>query len=63
VGCTTIETKGNFSRPITVDTGRLRAEARVVAKGRQIISCEAWVRARDGRILAHGTATLMAIEG
>src|SRR5215510_8315826 len=38
VGYTTIETKGNFSRPITAQTGRVRAEARVVAQGRQIIS-------------------------
>src|SRR5271166_6650383 len=35
---TTIETKGNFSRPITQETGRVRAEARVVSQGRQIIS-------------------------
>ena len=34
-GYTTIETKGNFARPINKDTGRVRAEARVVAQGRQ----------------------------
>src|SRR5262252_3979023 len=39
-GYATIETKGNFSRPITRDTGRVRAEARAVAQGRQVISCE-----------------------
>jgi len=32
-GYVTIETKGNFSRPITPDTGRGRAEARAVAQG------------------------------
>jgi uncharacterized protein (TIGR00369 family) len=31
-GYATIETKANFSRPITKDTGRVRAEARVVAR-------------------------------
>jgi uncharacterized protein (TIGR00369 family) len=35
-GYTTIETKGNFARPITKNTGRVRAEAHVVAQGRQI---------------------------
>ena len=63
LGCATIETKGNFSRPITKDTGRVRAEARVVAKGRQIISTETKVLSRDGKVLAHGTSTLLAFGG
>src|SRR5271166_99747 len=33
-GYTTIETKANFARPITKDTGRVRAEAHVIARGR-----------------------------
>ncbi len=60
VGYATIETKGNFSRPITRDTGPIRAEARVVARGRQIVSTEARVLAKDGKVLAHGTSTVMA---
>ena len=40
VGFATIETKANFSRPIAADTGRVRAEGRVVGKGRTIISAE-----------------------
>lgn len=62
-GYTTIETKANFARPITKDTGRVRAEARVVAQGRRIISAEARVLSRDGKVLAHGTSTLMVWEG
>lgn len=62
-GYTTIETKGNFSRPITRDAGRIRAEARVVAPGRQIISSEARVMAQDGRILAHGVSTILILGG
>lgn len=61
VGYATVETKGNFARPITKDTGRVRAEARVVARGRQIISAEARVLSRDGKVLAHGTSTLMVL--
>lgn len=60
-GYTTVETKGNFSRPIKSDTGRVRAEARVVSQGRQIITAEARVLAADGRVLAHGTSTLLVL--
>ena len=42
-----------LDRPITNDTGRVHAEARVVARGRQIISAEATVLSRDGKVLAH----------
>jgi uncharacterized protein (TIGR00369 family) len=62
-GFRTIETKANLSRPITGDTGRVRAEARVVSQTRQIISTEARVTSRDGRVLAHGTSTLMVVAG
>lgn len=59
LGYATIETKANFARPITADTGRVRAEAHVVAQGRQIISAEARVLRADGKVLAHGTTTLL----
>jgi uncharacterized protein (TIGR00369 family) len=59
---TTIETKVNFSRPITLETGRVRVEGRVISQGRQIISAQAQLLAPDGRILAHGTSTLMVLN-
>lgn len=59
VAYATIETKANFSRPITKDTGRVRAEANVIARGRQIISAEARVVDSSGHVLAHGTSTIM----
>ena len=59
---TTIETKVNFSRPIGKETGRVRAEARVVSAGRRIISAEARVTDRNGRVLAHGASTLMILS-
>jgi uncharacterized protein (TIGR00369 family) len=61
-GFTTIETKANFSRPITKDTGLVRAEGHVIAHGRQIISTEARILSRDGKVLAHGTSTLMVLS-
>lgn len=61
VAYATIETKANFSRPITTETGRVRCEGRIVSQGRQIISAEARVLGPDGRVLAHGTSTLMVL--
>lgn len=61
VGYTTLETKANFTRAITPASGRVRAEAKVVAAGKQITTCEAWLRDRDGQVLAHGTSTIMTI--
>ena len=61
-GYATIETKGNLDRPITKDTGRVRADGRVVSRGRQIISTEAKVLSADGKVLAHGTSTLLVLS-
>jgi len=62
VGYTTVETKANFSRPITPDTGRVRAEGRVVGKGRTIITAEGKIFDAGGRLLAHGGSTLMVLK-
>ena len=62
VGYTTIETKANFSRAIRADTGKVRAEGRVVAGGRRIVSAEARIVDQAGRVLAHGTSTLMILR-
>jgi len=61
-GFATIETKGNLSRAITKDTGRVRAEGHVIAHGRTIVSAEATVFSQDGKVLAHGTSTLMILS-
>lgn len=58
---TTVETKGNLTRPILASTGRVRCEARVVSRGRTIITAEATVRDAGGRVLAHGTSTLLVL--
>ena len=59
----TIETKANFSRPIAKDAGRVRAEGHAIGRGRRIISCEARVVDAKGRLLAHGTSTIMVLPG
>ena len=62
VGYTTIETKVNFVRAMTPDTGPVRAEGRVVAQGRTIITAEGKITDAQGRIIAHGTSTLMVLR-
>lgn len=61
-GYTTVETKGNFARTVTPRTGLVRAEGRVVAAGRTIISATAEIRDEDGRVLAHGMSTLLVLD-
>jgi len=63
VGSTSIETKVNFSRPIKLETGRVRAEGRVISQGRQIISAQGQLFGPDGRVLAHGTSTIFVLGG
>lgn len=61
VAYTSVETKVNFARPIRADAGPVRAEGRVASAGRQIMSAKAWIRAEDGRLLAHGTSTIFVL--
>jgi uncharacterized protein (TIGR00369 family) len=57
----TIEVK--FVRPITRDTGTVRAEAEVVHRGkRQAVSEARLVAAESGKLLATGTSTCMILE-
>ena len=59
IGYTTLETKANFTSAIRADSGTVRAEGRVVAQGKQIATAEARILSDTGKLLAHGTSTLM----
>lgn len=59
---TSIETKVNFVRPITPQTGKVRCEGRVISAGRTIITTEAKVTDSAGKVLAHGTSTLLVLK-
>jgi len=61
VGYTTVETKVNFTRPIAPDGGPVRCEGRVLSRGRQIATAEARLCSADGKLLAHGTSTLIIL--
>lgn len=62
VGYGTVETKVNFVRPIAANTGRLRAEGRVLALGRTLITSEGKLTDMNGKLYAHGTSTCMIIR-
>jgi uncharacterized protein (TIGR00369 family) len=62
IGYTTVETKVNFVRAITPEVGELRAEGRVVAKGRTIITAEGKLTDAEGKLYAHGTSTLLVLR-
>jgi len=59
VGYGTLETKVNFVRPMKFDTGLVRAEGRVLAHGRTIITAEGKITDANGKLYAHGTSTCM----
>lgn len=61
VGYTTVETKVNFTRPIAPEGGVVRCEGRVLSHGRTIATAEAYLRSADGKLLAHGTSTLIIL--
>jgi uncharacterized protein (TIGR00369 family) len=60
-GYTTVETKVNFTRPIPPDGSPVRCEGRVVTRGRQIATAEARLLSAEGKVLAHGTSTLIIL--
>jgi uncharacterized protein (TIGR00369 family) len=62
IGYTTVETKVNFVRAITPASGELRAEGRVVARGRTIITAEGRLTDAAGKLYAHGTSTLLVFQ-
>ena len=60
---TTLETKFNLTRAITAETGTVRAEGRVLHRGRQVATAEGDLRDAGGRLLAHGTSTCLILGG
>ena len=56
---TTLELKVSYLKPITKDTGRLRAEGQVVSLGRRAAFAEATLADESGRVYATATSTLL----
>ncbi len=58
-GYTTLEFKISFIRGMTSETGRVRAEGRVIAAGRRVGTAEGKLIDAEGRTLATGTTTCL----
>jgi uncharacterized protein (TIGR00369 family) len=62
IGQTTLEFKISLLRPITPETGTIKAEGIVLSHGRRIGTAEGRVTDAQGRLLAHGTTTCLIFE-
>jgi uncharacterized protein (TIGR00369 family) len=61
-GSTTLEFKISLVRPITPETGPIRAEGVVLNCGRRVGTAEGRITDREGRLLAHGTTTCLIFQ-
>ncbi len=59
IGCSTIEMKVNFVRPITSRTGLVRGEGKIVHVGKRIGTAEGKLTDLQGRLYAHAVTTCM----
>ncbi len=62
VGQTTLEFKISLLRPITPETGAIKAEGTVLSRGRRVGTAEGRITDHQGRLLAHGTTTCLVFQ-
>jgi uncharacterized protein (TIGR00369 family) len=58
---TTLDIRINYLRPITVETGEVRAEGKLIQGGRKVAYCEARLVDGTGKLLAHGTGSCLIL--
>ena len=56
---TTLELKFNLVRPMTKDTGPVRAEGRIIHRGRTVATSQGELKNRAGKLYAHASTTCM----
>jgi uncharacterized protein (TIGR00369 family) len=56
---TTLEFKVNYVRPLTKETGPVRAQGRLLHRGRSVATAEGDVKDAAGKLYAHATTTCM----
>lgn len=61
-GYTTLEIKVNFVRAMTAETGRVRAEAKLIHLGGRTATAEGRVIDEAGKLYAHGTTTCLILR-
>jgi uncharacterized protein (TIGR00369 family) len=59
LGFSTVEYSLNLVRAINEGTGPVRAEGRLIHRGRTLATADGRLLDQDGRLLAHGTTTCM----
>ena len=59
MGSTTLEFKISLVRAVTLETGQIRTEGKVLNCGRRVGTAEGRVTDTKGRLLAHGTTTCL----
>ncbi len=63
VGYATVELKTSFVKAVTLATGPLRAEGKVVHAGGRLATAEARLTDEAGRLYAHGSCTCLVLAG
>jgi uncharacterized protein (TIGR00369 family) len=62
VGYTTVDLAVKYLRPLTVETGPVRATARIVHVGRRTATAEARIVDGSGKVYALGTTTCLVLR-
>lgn len=58
---TTIDIRINYLRPLTVETGEVSAEGKVLQAGRRLSYCEARLADGAGKLICHGTGSCLIL--
>jgi len=62
IGYTTVELKVNYLRPITVKTGTVYCEGKIIYVGGRIATAEGRLTDAEGKLYAHGTTTCLILR-
>lgn len=62
-GVANVDLRVNFLEAVPKDARRLIAEGRCLRPGRRLSYAEAYVRDERGRLVAHGTSTVVTLPG
>lgn len=60
-GFTTVDIRINYLRPLTADTGEVRAEGRLLQGGRRLAYGEARLTDAAGKLVCHGTGSCLIL--
>lgn len=62
-GLANVDLRVNYLEAVASDARRLVAEGRCLRPGRRLNYAEAYVRDEAGRVVAHGTSTVLVLKG